>query len=132
MLLGLSVVNSFNSAQDAPKGKKTATLADDFLGTIGSIAIATPLAFMATYKIATLNNLKGTNTFSKILKKLGGIVNVGLDKPLGNGQYIEQVAKSNTFFGKLGHNAKSLWGYGFRFYLLMSGFSSLFMKPIKI
>lgn len=131
VLLGSTIVSAYNVMQDAPKGKKTATIADDFIGTIGSIAIATPLAFFTTYKIATLGNLEAKNWFTKILKKIGSIVNVGLDKPNGLGQYIPQTADAKKGLSKILTKVKNFGGATLRFWLLMFGLSGLFMKPVR-
>ena len=111
VLLCGSILSTFNNAQDAPKDKKVGTIADDFVGTIGSLAVATPLAFKTTYGLASLNNLKGNSLITKVLKKIGGIFNMGLKE---GSKFIPR---------KLGG--------ALRFGLIMFVFSSMFSKPIK-
>lgn len=105
-----SIIAMYNSMQDAPKGKKAGVVADDFVGTIGSIAIATPLAFKTTYGLASLANLEGKTFGSKILKGIGKFFNMGLKDGAG------KLAR----FG----------GGALRFGLIMFVFSSMFRKPI--
>ena len=111
VLLCGSILSTYNNAQDAPKGKKVGTVADDFVGTIGSLAIATPLAFKTTYGLASLNNVEGKTFITKALKKIGGIFNMGL--------------KDGSKF-----LPRKLGGV-LRFALIMFGFSAMFSKPIK-
>ncbi len=120
LLLCGSMIGTYNNAQDAPKNKKVATVADDFVGTIGSIAISTPLAFKTTYGLASLSNLKGNSIITKGLKKIGNIFSMGLDKVAANGSIIKNTSKM-----------KGLIGGGLRFAAIMFVFSSLFSKPIK-
>ncbi|MBQ9245337.1 hypothetical protein IJ182_03620 [bacterium] len=115
-----TVMSTYNAAQDAPKGEKGATVADNFVGTIGSIAIATPLAFKTTYGLASLANLKGDGIISGLLKKVGSIFAMGLDKVAADGSKI--VNKSHF---------KGFAGGAMRFILIMFVFSSLFAKPIN-
>ncbi len=118
--LGLQIFGMYNNALDAPEGKKIATVADDFVGTLGSIAIATPLAFGATYGLATLGNLKGTTLLSKILKQPGKFFSIGLNKYEG----------VNTF--KPGSKNIIPRGFGLllRFALIQRVFSPMIQKPI--
>ena len=120
LLLCGSIIGTYNNAQDAPKNKKVATVADDFVGTIGSIAISTPLAFKTTYGLASLSNLKGNSLAAKGLKKIGNIFSMGLDKVAADGSVIKNTSKM-----------KGLIGGGLRFAAIMFVFSSLFSKPIK-
>ena len=120
VLLCSSIMSTYNNAQDAPKGQKTATIADDFVGTIGSIAIATPLAFKTTYGLASLQNLKGSSFITKALKGIGKIFGIGLDKIAADGSKIANTSKFKGFVGG-----------GLRFAAIMFVFSSLFSKPIR-
>lgn len=78
--LSLGYLGTFNNMQDAPKEQKIGTIADDFITTIGSIAIATPIASKLTYGLASLSKVGlkvGQN--GEILKDAAGkvIVNEG-------------------------------------------------------
>lgn len=125
VLLGLSVASLYNSVQDAPKEKRSSTIANDYLGTIGSIAITTPLAFKTTYALASLKNLEGKNWFTKILKGVGNFFGLGHQKIGIDGKYIEKTG--NKFLNKLGTTG----GHILRFALIMFVFNSLFNKPIR-
>lgn len=105
-----SVLSMFNNMQDAPKGKRKSIVADDFIGGIGSLAIATPLAFKTTYGLASLANLEGKTVGSKLLKQVGKIFNLGLKDGAGP-------------FARFG-------GGALRFVLIMFVFSGLFKKPL--
>lgn len=111
----------FNSVQDAPKGQKAATVADDFVGTIGSIAVATPMAFATTYGLATLGNLKGEKLPAKILRGIGKFFNMGLDRYAKNGKDI--IKGSENLIPRTA-------GGALRFILIMFVFSRMFSKPI--
>ncbi len=110
LMLCLNTIGAFNNMQDAPKDQKAATLADDFVGTMGSIAIATPLAFKTTYGLASLANLEGNGIIAKMLKPLGKFFHMGLS------------AKNPIL---------RLGGGALRFALIMFVFSSMFRKPIE-
>ena len=127
LLLGLNILKLYNNAQDAPKGQKAATVADDYIGTIGSIAISTPLAFAATYGLASLGNLEGKSIFSKILKVPGKIFSMGLD-PVKNGVPVPKQPKN--IFGALAKKISGLSGGALRFGLVMFVFSAMFSKPM--
>lgn len=114
----------YQNVQKAPKEKKVATVAHDYATTLGSLAIATPLAFGATYKLATLANLEGKTWLTKLLKWPGKIFNLGLKKYGKDGKVLEEGAKT---FGK---TMKNGCGHMLRFGLIMFGFTGLFMKPI--
>ena len=120
VMLGAAYINLFNNVQDAPKEKKTATLADDWLGTIGSIAISTPLAFKATYGLASLANLEGKTVPAKVLKGIGKFFNMGLSNKT-----------PKTALGSVGKKLAGLGGGALRFVLIMFVFSSIFSKPIR-
>ena len=125
--IGLSalIYMLYQNMQKAPKEQKVATVANDYIGTLGSLAIATPLAFGATYKLATMANLEGKTWLTKILKWPGKIFNLGLKQYGKDGKVIEEGAKT---FGK---TLKNGCGHTLRFALIMFGFTSLFMKPIN-
>ena len=105
-----SIITMFNGMQDAPKGKKKSVIANDFVGTIGSIAVATPLAFKTTYSLASLANIEGKTIGAKALKAIGKFFNMGLSDKSGG-------------LAKVG-------GGALRFILVMFVFSSIFRKPI--
>lgn len=125
--IGLSamIFMLYQNMLKAPKEKKIATVADDYVGTLGSLAIATPLAFGATYKLATLGNLQGKTWLTKALKAPGKIFNLGLKQYGKDGKLLEEGAKT---FGKTFKNG---CGHTLRFMLIMFGFTGLFMKPIS-
>ena len=110
LMLCASTMGTFNNMQDAPKEQKVATVADDFVGTVGSIAIATPLAFKTTYGLASLANLEGKGIIAKMLKPIGKFFHMGLS------------AKNPLL---------RLGGGALRFGLVMFVFSSMFRKPIE-
>lgn len=114
----------YQNVQKAPKEKKAATVVHDYATTLGSLAVATPLAFGATYKLATLANLEGKTWLTKLLKWPGKVFNLGLKKYGKDGKLIEEGAKT---FGK---TLKNGCGHTLRFMLIMFGFTGLFMKPI--
>lgn len=121
-LLCASIMSLYNNVQDAPKEKRLATVADDYVGTMGSIAISTPLAFATTYGLASLKNLEGKSFISKyVLKPLGKIFGVGLDSIAKDGTI---TAGSKNFFKRFG-------GGALRFTLIMFVFSNWFSKPIR-
>ena len=120
LFLAPMIVSLYNTVQDAPKEKKAATLADDFVGSIGTLAISTPLAFGTTYGLASLKNLEGKTFGSKILKTIGKFFGAGLK--FENGQVLKDSGK----FG-----IKGAFGGTLRFVLSMLVFSSIFSKPIR-
>ena len=67
-----SIMSLYNNVQDAPDDKKFATIADDYIGTIGSIAISTPMAFATTYGLASIGNLKGKTALARLAKNTIG------------------------------------------------------------
>ena len=113
------ILDLFNTAQDAPKGQKTATVANDFVGSIGSLMITMPLATSATYGLASLKNINPDNAtkFSKyILKPIGKFFGMGLD-----------AAKNKTW-----KNLPARYGGGLlRFIMIMFVFQPFFNKPIQ-
>lgn len=125
VLLGLSVAGLYNSVQDTPKEKRASLVANDYLGTIASIAITTPLAFKTTYALASLKNLEGKNWLTKGLKGIGKFFGLGHNQIGLDGKMIEQ--NGNSILTKLGKTG----GHILRFALIMFVFNSLFDKPIK-
>ncbi len=119
--LGLQIFGLYNNVQDAPKGKKAATLADDFVGTMGSIAIATPIAFGATYGLASLKNLKGNGIISTCLKQAGKFFGMGLARYDKAGKYLDAGTSNILIRGA---------GLALRFGLMMRVFSPMIQKPI--
>lgn len=119
--LGQSIFGLYNNVQDAPKDKKAATVADDYIGTIGSIAIATPLAFASTYGLASLKNLKGDTIITKGLKQVGKFFGMGL----------ERFAKDGKSLGATSNPVIKLAGGALRFVLVMFVFSPKFQQPIR-
>lgn len=126
VLLGLSIGSLYNNVQDVPKEKRASTIANDYLGTIGAIAITTPLAFKTTYALASLKNLEGKTTFTKILQKIGEFFGLGHKKIGLDGKFIESACK-NKFLNSLIRNG----GHILRFALIMFVFNSLFGEPIR-
>ncbi len=116
-----SIMSLYNNVQDAPDDKKVATVADDYIGTMGSIAISTPLAFATTYGLASLKNLEGTTITSKILKNIGKFFGMGLDKIAKDGTVIKGTTNPIIRFA----------GGALRFALIMFVFSNMFSKPIR-
>ncbi len=117
------MLNLFNNVQDAPKEQKVSTVADDFITTMGGFVLATPLAFKATYGLATLANLKGESIFTKILKPVGKFFNMGLDKIAADSTITSPKGKLGWIGGKVGGVM--------RFVLIMVTFSNMFRKPIQ-
>ncbi len=118
-----SIMSLYNNVQDAPKNKRAATIADDYVGTIGSIAISTPLAFATTYGLASLKNVEGKTLLSKLVKQVGKFFGMGLYE-VKNGRAIETA--------KTWKNAIPRYAGGaLRFGLIMFAFAPMFSKPIK-
>lgn len=116
--------SSFDRIQNAPKEKKGSTIADEFLGQTLHWAIVTPLAFKATYGLASLANLKGDGILSKAARLIGKPFNIGLNKTPITKSGLGGVAQ------KLGNSLKGTAGGVLRFALVLFVFSSLFSKPI--
>lgn len=125
IFLSTMIFMLYQNMLKAPKEKKIATVADDYIGTLGSLAIATPLAFGATYKLATMNNLEGKTWLTKALKYPGKIFNLGLHTFDKNNNLIK--CAENGFKNK----TKNFTGHTLRFVLIMFVLSSLFMKPVR-
>ncbi len=111
-----SMMNMYNDVQDAPKEKRAGTIVRNFLTSIASFVIATPFAYGATYKLATLGNLskaKGETTIiTKALKLVGNFFNMGLNK--------------KSLIG----GATGIMGGALRFYLIQSAFAGLILSPV--
>lgn len=121
LFLCSTIMSLYNNVQDAPKEKRAATIADDYIGTIGSIAISTPLAFATTYGLASLKNLDSNQGIpSKILKGIGKFFGMGLDK-----------YQSGTLIPGTKNIIPRFAGGALRFGLVMLVFSPFFSKPIK-
>ena len=116
-----SLYTLFNTAQDAPKGQKASTVADDFIGTIGNIAISTPVAFGVTYGLASLRDLKGNNIGSKILRPIGKFFGMGLNKFDDMGKLVEGTSNPVIKFA----------GGALRFIMIMFVISPIVQKPIR-
>ncbi len=116
-----SIMSLYNNVQDAPKDKKVATIADDYIGTMGAIAISTPMAFATTYGLASLKNLEGKTITSKALKNVGKFFGMGLDK----------IAKDGTIIKGTKNPIIRLAGGALRFVLIMFVFQGAFSKPIR-
>jgi len=121
------IMNLYNNVQDAPKEKKVATMADDFMGTIGSLAITMPLACATMYGAATLKNVKGNSIISKyLLKPIGKFFGMGLDRYAKDGTFISSAATKSW------KNFIPRWAGGaMRLGLVMFGLSTLFSKPVR-
>ncbi len=120
--LCIPIMSLYNNVQDAPKEKKVATVADDYIGTMGNIAISTPLAFATTYGLASLKNLDSSKGFmSKILKGCGKFFGMGLDKKDLAGNLIQGTNNKFIRFA----------GGALRFFLTMMVFSPFYSKPVK-
>lgn len=126
VLLSLTIASLYSNVQDAPNDKKVATLADDYIGTIGSIAITTPLAFGATYGLASMSNLEAKNWFTKMLKGVGKFFDYGHNRIGKNGEIINKMPKSKVLA-----SLKRFSGHALRFALIMFVFQSMFDKPIR-
>ena len=127
------VFDLFNTAQDAPKGQKVSTVANDFAGSIGSLMVTMPLASAATYGLASLKNIdkKDATFISKyILKPIGNVFGMGLNKDANaNAKAMKWFSKN--FFEKLG-NTGARWGGGLlRFISIMFIFQPIFSKPVQ-
>ncbi len=118
--LCIPIMNLYNNVQDAPtKKQKVATVADDYISTLGSFAISMPLSFATTYGLASLKNLKGETLATKALKQVGKFFGMGLDK-VSNGVALNSGNKLTKLFGGV-----------LRFALVMFVFSPKFSKPIQ-
>lgn len=116
-----SIMSLYNNVQDAPNDKKVSTIADDYVGTIGSIAVATPLAFASTYALASMKNLKGDTIITKGLRQFGKIFGAGL----------ERFSKDGKSLGATSNPLIRVAGGALRFALIMFVFSSKFQQPIR-
>lgn len=80
-----ALLDLFNTVQEAPKEQKGATLADNFVGSLGQFVFSLPLASAITYGVATLKNLEKGGP----LKWVGKIVGMGLPTLTKNGAIPE-------------------------------------------
>ena len=124
------VFDLFNTAQDAPKGQKVSTVANDFAGSIGSLMITMPLASAATYGLASLKGVEGTTFISKyLLKPIGKVFGMGLDKAANSA--IKSAPLKGNMLKKLG-NFGARWGGGIlRLISIMFIFQPIFTKPVQ-
>ena len=111
-----AMMSTFNTTQEAPKEQKVATLANEFVGSLGQFVFSLPLAIGATYGIATLKNLKGNSP----LKWLGQIIGMGLPTKLANGQIKQTKSFPLRFLGG-----------AFRLFLVLGIFSPKISKAIS-
>ena len=111
-----AMMSTFNTTQEAPKEQKVATLANEFVGSLGQFVFSLPLAIGATYGIATLKNLKGNSP----LKWLGQIIGMGLPTKLANGQIKQTKSFPLRFLGG-----------AFRLFLVLGIFSPKISKVIS-
>ncbi len=126
------IMNLYNNVQDAPKEKKAATMADDFMGTIGSLAITTPLACATMYGLATLKNVKGTTAISKyLLKPVGKFFGAGLDQKWKKVIANPSGSKVKDFFRQVPGRTVGFAGGLMRLLLVMLVFQGMFGKPVK-
>ncbi len=126
-LLCLQIMSLYNSAQDAPEGKKASVVAHDYMGTMGSLAFTMPMAFGLTYGVASMGNAEGKTLFTKILKPVGKFFGIGLD-PVINGRAVEKTAK--TAVGRGFQHIKNGGGGVMRFMLISMVLQGIFSKPI--
>lgn len=126
------IMNLYNNVQDAPKEKKAATMADDFMGTIGSLAITMPLACATMYGLATLKNVKGTTAISKyLLKPVGKFFGAGLDQKWKKVIANPSGSKVKDFFRQVPGRTVGFAGGLMRLLLIMLVFQGMFGKPVK-
>lgn len=126
------IMNLYNNVQDAPKEKKAATMADDFMGTIGSLAITTPLACATMYGLATFKNVEGKTAISKyLLKPIGKFFGAGLDQKWKNVIANPSGSKVKDFFRQVPGRAVGIAGGAMRLMLIMLVFQSIFGKPVR-
>ena len=142
--LALNLVNSFDKIQDTPKEKKKAVIAEETIGSVANWVITTPLAFAATYGLATLGNLnkatKDSNVFTKIvtpvLTAIGKVFGAGLNNPAKNAKILDSmkdasaIKKIGGLFKLTGNKVVGTAGGALRFAMIMFVFSAIFRKPI--
>ena len=128
----------FDKLQDTPKEKRIAVAADDLAGSMGSLAVTTPLACASTYGLATLGNLKGDTFLTKLLKIPGRFFNMGLDKYAADGsKIVRQTVKNGgiiqgikNFLSGIGRKITNFSGGVLRIWLILFTFGSMFSKPL--
>ncbi len=142
--LTFNLINSFDRIQDTPKGKKKAVIAEETVGSVANWVITTPLAFGATYGLATLGNLaKATNSnsaFAKILTPvltvIGKVFGTGLNAGAKNAVIAESIKDAGLGTKLLGalkmskNSAIGTVGGIFRLAMVLFVFSSIFRKPV--
>lgn len=126
------IMNLYNNVQDAPKEKKAATMADDFVGSIGNLAIVTPLAVASMYGLATLKNVEGKSFVSKyLLKPVGKFFGAGLDQKWKNVIANPSGSKVKDIFRQIPGRTVGFAGGLMRLLLVMLVFQGIFNKPFK-
>jgi len=120
LICATSIMNLFNNIQDAPKEQKVSTFTNDVVTSMTSFALSTPLAYKATYALASLKNLEGSSIITKILKPVGKFFGMGLDSIAKDGT---KIINKNQFTGKLGG--------ALRFIMIMFVFNSFISKHIS-
>lgn len=138
MISLMALTNLYNNVQDAPKEKKVATIADDLISGVGSFTVTMPMAFGATYGLASLANMatrkEGGGLMAGPLRMIGKFFGMGLD-PVKNGVATPKALPfKNAILNtpvKLFRGVKGLGGAGIRFILVTGVFSAIFMKPIR-
>lgn len=133
----------FDKLQDTPKEKRIAVAADDLAGSMGSLAVTTPLACAGAYGLASLGNLKGDTLLTKLLKIPGRFFNIGLDKYNPDGsKFIKQTIPGNfsslsgiwqslkNLVSGTASKIKNISGGVLRIWLILFVFGSMFSKPL--
>lgn len=158
LLMGLGIYNGvFNKAQDAPKGEKVSTFAEEAVGDMGSYMLF-PVAGSLLYGASTLKYLGSKSsqiaTYKDGLKKLSEQAANGLSKADVKAQYkalkqglnkgikwyqkpIRALAnflstglEDNPANGKVLKKLKGIGGGAMRFALVMFAISPLLIKPV--
>ena len=158
LLMGLGIYNGvFNKAQDAPKGEKVSTFAEEAVGDMGSYMLF-PVAGSLLYGASTLKYLGSKSsqiaTYKDGLKKLSEQAANGLSKADVKAQYkalkqglnkgvkwyqkpIRALAnflstglEDNPVNGKVLKKLKGIGGGAMRFALVMFAISPLLIKPV--
>jgi len=119
------LVSLFNTVQEAPKEQKVATLADNFVGGLGQMALSLPITSSIVYGAASLKNIKGNNP----LKWIGSIIGMGLPKITDKG-----IINETNILKRFGGGAFRLWAIMFFLSpkisdLITKGVHKIFGKP---
>ncbi len=124
LLLAKGLIDTYNTAQDAPKEKKAKTVANDFATQVLHWALAMPISYAVLYKgIGSMKNLQGSTFITKGLKQVGKFFGMGLDSWVKeNGQW---VFKQNT------NKVTGFLGGALRFFGMMFVMSPLISKQIS-